>query len=733
MTCLLLEDERQARDHEDDAIARRGEPLVHHAEQVAKVQPRFRGRMHAFADFVGDEGHRARASRHDLGELVDGGEDRGVRVAAQHAIRDPDGDAVDDDRVDARPRKLAHARRHLERLFDGGPLRRTLGAMARDARRHVTVARLRGGDERDVGLRRVRGDRVAALAAARPAENEQRRHPRVLPRRPVGPRCAPGRSPGSRIVLLPAPSRPRERGQWLSRVSSPITVTGSRRFRTAFPGTLTRTTRDASMRAVARGMRTFLVAPVVLAATVVTAAAQPDTTLPPLRVIAPSRLPGDPLPAGSVPAAIDVIPGDALRGTGTTTLPRALEHLPGVAVGDEQGNTHQLSLGLRGFQVSPGTGVPQGVSVVVDGVRVNEPTVEEVNFDLLPLDEVERIEVIRGPSALFGRNTLGGAINIITRRGGTARALVPEMEAGSFGYQKYRLRFGGVEGPIDYYVGGSFSREDGWRERSASHLGKMFAKVGLQQGGTDLSLSYPRADNRIEQPGSLPESVLRQDRRANFTGGDFYKPLFNQATVALRQELGERFELAITAFGRALSVEQFNANVLDDNQRAFFDTTSLGATAQLTHQAEILERRNRLVLGFDHAHSDITVKVFEEQALRVRIDSRVHDHSDAFGFFAEDTLDLLRGIVGDADTLVLTAGARYDSIRHDIRDDLVRPGRRPSASQDSVFERGNPHVGLNYNATPALGFFAAYGESFRAPAFLELTCATPAGARPGPR
>jgi outer membrane receptor protein involved in Fe transport len=485
------------------------------------------------------------------------------------------------------------------------------------------------------------------------------------------------------------------------------------------------------MRAVARGMRTFLVAPVVLAATVVTAAAQPDTTLPPLRVIAPSRLPGDPLPAGSVPAAIDVIPGDALRGTGTTTLPRALEHLPGVAVGDEQGNTHQLSLGLRGFQVSPVTGVPQGVSVFVDGVRVNEPTVEEVNFDLLPLDEVERIEVIRGPSALFGRNTLGGAINIITRRGGTARELVPEMEAGSFGYQKYRLRFGGVEGPIDYYVGGSFSREDGWRERSASHLGKMFAKVGLQQGGTDLSLSYQRADNRIEQPGSLPESVLRQDRRANFTGGDFYKPLFNQATVALRQELGERFELAITAFGRALSVEQFNANVLDDNQRAFFDTTSLGATAQLTHQAEILERRNRLVLGFDHAHSDITVKVFEEQALRVRIDSRVHDHSDAFGFFAEDTLDLLRGIVGDADTLVLTAGARYDSIRHDIRDDLVRPGRRPSASQDSVFERGNPHVGLNYNATPALGFFAAYGESFRAPAFLELTCATPAAICPG--
>src|SRR5436190_20015253 len=60
------------------------------------------------------------------------------------------------------------------------------------------------------------------------------RHLRILPRRPVEVCVRSGRSPGSRIVLLPAPSQPR--GQWLVRVSSPITVTGSRRFRTAFPG-----------------------------------------------------------------------------------------------------------------------------------------------------------------------------------------------------------------------------------------------------------------------------------------------------------------------------------------------------------------------------------------------------------------------------------------------------------------------------------------------------------------
>src|SRR6267143_935899 len=69
---------------------------------------------------------------------------------------------------------------------------------------------------------------------------------------------------------------------------------------------------------------------------------------------------------------------------------------------------------------------PPGFSVFLDGVRLNEPTVEEVNFDLIPLEDVERIEVIRGPSVLFGRNTLGGAINLVTRRGREARE-IPEL------------------------------------------------------------------------------------------------------------------------------------------------------------------------------------------------------------------------------------------------------------------------------------------------------------------
>src|SRR5439155_463751 len=91
----------------------------------------------------------------------------------------------------------------------------------------------------------------------------------------------------------------------------------------------------------------------------------------------------------------------------------------------------------------------------------------------------------------------GRVLNIITKRGAEVREIVPEAEWGSFGRQKYRFRLGGVEGPADYYVAGTFFSEDGWRDASASRVGRLFTRVGLRAGGTDLAVSYQRAQNHI--------------------------------------------------------------------------------------------------------------------------------------------------------------------------------------------------------------------------------------------
>ena len=142
--------------------------------------------------------------------------------------------------VDARGGGRRQAATSVQRLLDGEPVRRALGPVARDARAHVVVAGLARWRRRRAGAwrRAARATRVAALAAARAAQHEVGRVAIDRPGPPsrtgvVGGR--PGRSPGSRIVLLPTPSRPGLRASGRPWVSSPITVTGSRRIRTAFP------------------------------------------------------------------------------------------------------------------------------------------------------------------------------------------------------------------------------------------------------------------------------------------------------------------------------------------------------------------------------------------------------------------------------------------------------------------------------------------------------------------
>jgi outer membrane receptor for Fe3+-dicitrate len=97
--------------------------------------------------------------------------------------------------------------------------------------------------------------------------------------------------------------------------------------------------------------------------------------LPELKVIAPARLPAPPVSLSEIPATVQVITGEELRQSGAMTLQESLMRLPGITLNDEQGNAVQPDISLRGFQGTSVTGVPQGISVFLDGVRLNEPTV----------------------------------------------------------------------------------------------------------------------------------------------------------------------------------------------------------------------------------------------------------------------------------------------------------------------------------------------------------------------
>lgn len=275
----------------------------------------------------------------------------------------------------------------------------------------------------------------------------------------------------------------------------------------------------------------------------------------------------------------------------------------------------------------------------------------------------------------------------------------------------------------------------------------------MRYGGTDATLSFLYVENRIEQPGSLPLSLLRQERTLNFTGGDFFNPRSHLGALNVRQDLGAGFALSLNGFGRMLEAEQFNASLLADNTRAFTHTTSAGGTLQLSHHAPVLGRQNRLSVGAEYVYHHVTSQVFEEKndrtlaacfedALTAGGDptaacslkaprTKVVDTQNGVGLYVQDTLDLAQGLLLATDHFGLTVAGRWDWLRHRILDQSPPEAGGRSATGRSTFSRFTPRVGFNYNLSPEYGVYVSYSQGFRAPAFLELTCAGPGAICPG--
>jgi iron complex outermembrane recepter protein len=448
-----------------------------------------------------------------------------------------------------------------------------------------------------------------------------------------------------------------------------------------------------------------------------------------ITVLAPARLADSRARGDGV--TVQVIEGKELQGTGAQTLQQALQRLPGVNLSDEQGNPLLQDLSIRGLTASPVTGLPQGLSVFLDGVRVNEPAVEEVNFDLIPLSDVERVEIVRGPHAIFGRNTLGGAIHIVTRRGGPTPEAEVEVEGGSWEHQEVRARAAGPLGPLDGYLSLGELTERGWRVAGASKGVRTFGKLGLQHEGTDAALSYQFQIDRLEEPGSLPLPLLERDRRQNYTAGDFFRPTLHLVTANVRQRLAPGLSLAVNGFFRALDTEQFNASFISPDTRLFNHTRSEGAIVQLDHRASPGPLRSRLTAGAEATHNSVHIVVHEEPNANftateggIPLPALTSDLSDtqlAFGAFLQEHVRIAEGPLAG---LGATAALRFDRITHDIVD--VSPDAPGKATGKMAFSAWVPSAGAGWTFTPRWLVSAFYSEGFRAPAFLELTCADPA-------
>jgi outer membrane receptor protein involved in Fe transport len=296
-----------------------------------------------------------------------------------------------------------------------------------------------------------------------------------------------------------------------------------------------------------------------------------------INVISTTPLPSIGLPLNIIPANIQIFDSKDLRNQpGVTFADQLINNAQGVTFSETQGNPWQPDVMFRGFSASPLAGTPQGMSVYVDGVKVNEAFGDTVHWDLIPNFAIQNMQVVPGSNPVYGMNTLGGAIAIQTKDGRNNQGAALEVEGGSWGRKRALAQFGGVskDGSVDYFFGAQNIDEDGWRKHSPTHINQTFGKIGWQNESSKLDLSYIGAYNNMIGNGLTPIDMLGSDRTGIHTTPDQTKNYLNHFALNGAHWLNKDVMMSGNTYYRTSNRNTLNGDANDD----FKDYTTTGAS-----------------------------------------------------------------------------------------------------------------------------------------------------------
>ena len=316
-----------------------------------------------------------------------------------------------------------------------------------------------------------------------------------------------------------------------------------------------------------------------------------QTQLPPVMVTA-TRFADD---AGTLPFGVRVITADDLRRGGVDTINQALMKLLGVPGRQDFYGGGDYALDLRGF----GAAADSNQVIVVDGVKLNEADLGGTRLAGIPIDSVERIEVIRGSgSVLYGEGAAAGVIVITTRAGSGAKrvnAARVTAAAGSFGARE--LRAGGtlVAGDFSVDVAANKRRADNHRDNFKSDV--TGSLLSGQWGNDWLRLGLSHAEDSLG--GGLPGSLSAQQYAANpkqTTSPDDKAAIGNRRNTLFAQATLGDWQLALDAGRRSKSLSSLSPGFAYD-----YDVKASSQGLRARYATRFGDINNTLVIGADHA------------------------------------------------------------------------------------------------------------------------------------
>lgn len=373
-------------------------------------------------------------------------------------------------------------------------------------------------------------------------------------------------------------------------------------------------------------------------------------------------------------AAVTVLDRERIERSQAASLPELLKQVPGVSLANNGGPGKSTSLFMRGTE-------SDHVLVMIDGIKIGSVSGGGAALQDLPLELIERIEVVRGPrSSLYGSEAIGGVIQIFTRKG-QGQGVKPFFSAGYGTHDTYTGSAGvsGGDGRGWYSLGVSGSDTDGINVKSADTSGYERDADGYRNLSATLSAGY-RFDNGLELDANLLQAKSHNDydsvNRARTSG-------FGANADGESRVFGTRARFSPLEPWRVTLQAGRSEDKSDAYQDGRFSSRFDSRRDSLAWQNDIdIAAGHMLTVGADYQRDEINGTT-----------AYAEDSRDNFGRFVQ--------YLGEAG-------------RHDWQLSL----RRDDNEQFGLHDTGN--IGYGYALTDWLRATVSYGTAFKAPTFNEL-------------
>lgn len=451
------------------------------------------------------------------------------------------------------------------------------------------------------------------------------------------------------------------------------------------------------------------------------------TTLPEVTVTGVKESPSLTLPSiesaraelSSTPGNTSVVDAEEYRLGRASSFEDVFNNVPGVYAPARGSDGDEVKLSIRGSGLDLGFHL-RGIKLLQDGVPVS---LADGFGDFQSIDplSLRYVEVWRGSNALrYGSTTLGGAINFVSPTGYDADPFRVRFEGGSFNYYNAQLSGGGVSGPLDYYVSGSFMSREGFQEHSQMNNERFYGNFGYRISDdleTRFFLTYVRS--RSDLPGNLTKEEIENSPRAAdpdaiaFDQGrdvDWFR-IANKTTLKLDETHRLEGSLYYTHFelDHPLFWNPYFLNGLGVRIGTY---DSFGGELRYLSEEDWLGRKNRFTLGFAPA-----VTFLHDE--RLENDFGKHGPHVADGDFTAMNYDLYAEEQHYlTDKLSVLAGSSFTySVRN--FDDNFDSDPNGDQSRDQDYYGFSPKLGLLYEVSPQSQIFANVSRSFEPPTAVE--------------